>query len=82
MRIKLADYVFETKQYTDLAMKCLKSYTEHYAGNWDPFMSLVLSIIYSPDSGQIFSDANKYIQEQLKIHPKIYGDTMILSSVL
>ena len=76
----LPDYfIFKNQQYTDLAMKSLKTYTES-ATNRDSFSSIELSAFSSPSDSIIFPEAKEYIIAQLNDRPIFYAKSLICAN--
>ena len=74
------DLVFDNQQYTNLAMGCLKTYTENKDTEWNPIISIELSAFASPSESKIFSEAKEYMISQLNKYPAEFASKLIIPS--
>lgn len=76
-----SECVLKDNQYTDLALKALKVYTEQTDVVIDPFISMQLSVIH-PIGGQgILEEARKFITDKTYANIESYASSMFISTV-
>ena len=71
--------VLKDKQYTDMALKALKAYTDQ--ADFDPFISMQLAAIHPIGEQGILEEARKFITDKLNANIKAYADSMFTSSI-
>lgn len=76
-----SECVLKNSQYTELALKALKTYMEQADVEIDPFISMQLSVIH-PIGGQgILEEARKFITDKLYANIEAYASSMFTSTV-
>ena len=76
-----SECVLKENQYTDLALKALKAYTEQTGVEIDPFISMQLSVIHPIGDQGILEEARKFITDKLNDNIDAYASSMFTSTV-
>lgn len=76
-----SECVLKDNQYTDLALKALKAYTEQADAEIDPFISMQLSVIHPIREQGILEEARKLITDKLNANIEAYASSMFTSTI-
>lgn len=78
---KPSECVLKDNQYTDLALKALKAYTEQTNIVIDPFISMQLSVIHPIGEQGILEKSSKFITDKINANIKAYASSMFTSTI-
>ena len=78
---KPSECVLKDNQYTDLALKALKAYTEQTNVIIDPFISMQLSVIHPIGEQGILENSRKFITDKINANIEAYASSMFTSAI-
>lgn len=78
---KPSECVLKDNQYTDLALKALKAYTEQTNVVIDPFISMQLSVIHPIGEQGILENSRKFITDKINANIEAYASSMFTSAI-
>lgn len=76
-----SECVLKDNQYTDLAFKALKAYTDQTNVVIDPFISMQLSVIHPIGEQGIFEKSRKFITDKVNANIEAYASSMFTSAI-
>lgn len=76
-----SECVLKDNQYTDLALKALKAYTEQTNVVIDPFISMQLSVIHPIGEQGILEKSRKFIIDKVNANIEAYASSMFTSAI-
>ena len=76
-----SECVLKDNQYTDLALKALKAYTEQTNVVIDPFISMQLSVIHPIGEQGILEKSRKFITDKVNANIEAYASSMFTSAI-
>ena len=76
-----SECVLKDNQYTDLAFKALKAYTDQTNVVIDPFISMQLSVIHPIGEQGIFEKSRKFITDKVNANIEAYASSMFTSTI-
>ena len=78
---KPSECVLKDNQYTDLALKALKAYTEQTNIVIDPFISMQLSVIHPIGEQGVLEKSRKFITDKINANIEAYASSMFTSTI-